>query len=228
MAALVIKHAATATGSPKIGAPDWNANLQYSGEMPVTNGGTGATTGADALFNLGMPWIKLLDWTPTAIGAITTTLYPTLYRRYRITVSGVKQGSTGTLGDILYARVLQAGVTKSGATDYYNHLVHWSGPTGGAIIDTTAAVLQLTALGQNTLGEEMHGEFYLDTPNSAARGGLFGTSRYLDGNGARGVALVGNQILAGDAAINGITIGLANGGSFAAGVGSIVIEGLQR
>lgn len=230
MAALVIKHAATATGSPKLGASEWNADLSYTGELPVANGGTGAATGDEALFNLGLPWVKLLDWTPpgTPAGAVSTPLYPSLYRRYRITINGIKQGSTGTSGDVLYARVMQAGVVKSGASDYYSHLVHWSGPSGGAIISGPNSVLQLTALGQNNVGEEMNAEFFLDTPNGAQRGSLVGISRYLDSVAARGVALVGDQVLAQDAAINGLVLGLANGGTFAPGVGSIVIEGLRR
>lgn len=55
MAALVISHASTATGSPKIGATQWNAALLYSGELPVVNGGTGGADAATARSNLGVP-----------------------------------------------------------------------------------------------------------------------------------------------------------------------------
>lgn len=40
-------------GGPKVGQTAWNADLSYSGELPVANGGTGATTAGQALTNLG-------------------------------------------------------------------------------------------------------------------------------------------------------------------------------
>lgn len=66
MAALVISHSSTATGSPKIAALDWNAPLSYTGELPVANGGTGAATAADARTNLG----ALAKAGDTATGAL--------------------------------------------------------------------------------------------------------------------------------------------------------------
>lgn len=71
MAALVISHSSTATGSPKIAALDWNAPLSYTGELPVTNGGTGAANVSDARTNLGV----LAKAGDTATGALTAPAF---------------------------------------------------------------------------------------------------------------------------------------------------------
>lgn len=64
MGLLRIFRAFTATGSPKVGAAEWNANLSYSGELPLVNGGTGAASAAAARTNLGLDFSA---WTSTAV-----------------------------------------------------------------------------------------------------------------------------------------------------------------
>lgn len=76
MSLLRIFRAFTATGSPKVGSTEWNADLSYNGELPVANGGTGAANAADARTNLGIDTALAAKASLTGAaftGAVSTT-----------------------------------------------------------------------------------------------------------------------------------------------------------
>lgn len=171
-------------------------------------------------------WEKIHDWTPTAINNVAFTWDTTRYRRIRVSINGVKSGTTGNANDDLYMQVFQNTLLKSGTGDYYVHYASWYG-SSDSVQDQIASYMHLTYGGQGNTPEEIHGELFVDANNNN-RAGVTGITRSLSNGGLRCVSLIGHQVLVQDAVVNGILIGFANGGIFFTNVGSIVLEGLRR
>lgn len=90
-----ILRAFVATGSPKVGASQWNADLSYTGELPVANGGTGAANAADARTNLGVPAAANGAHTgTTSVQALTSATSVTAAAPTGFVVSGYFPDST--------------------------------------------------------------------------------------------------------------------------------------
>lgn len=201
----------TATGSPKVGAPEWNADLQYSGELPVSNGGTGAATAEGARANLGVPFETVLDIAPTlGLVVVDASWTPGRYRSVQILIDGVRP-QVGSASNDLYMRVKQAGVLKSGGTDYYRHDASWAAGSG-SVADGAESIMRISAAGGIVAASEpAHASLNLFLGGTGIRGGLTGTSRWINNSSARCVATIGHQVIVSDAPIDGFVLGWVGG-----------------
>lgn len=172
-------------------------------------------------------WVKIADWAPTAVGSVSFTLDPTKYKRFRCSIIGVRSTVAGNASDDLYMRVYQGGVLKSGASDYFNQMVYWPGNTG-VILNGTSSVAFVTQGGMYTTPEEINAEVLLDAPLGIRQISALTQARWLSNSAARCLGFNGPEVLVQDAQLTGVLFGFANGGSYEAGLGAIVIEGLRR
>lgn len=184
--------------------------MQAGDTVPLSNGGTGAATAADARVNLGVVWEKIYDGAPTTgLATIDVSWTAGRYRNVQVLIDGVRP-QVGSSTNDLYMRVRQGGVLKSGGTDYYRHDASWSA-TSGAVADLLESLLRLTNGGIVASAEPMHANLNLFLGGTSQRGGLTGQVRWINNGSARSVATIGHQILAADAAVDGCVIGWIGG-----------------
>lgn len=225
MGLLRIFRAFTATGSPKVGASEWNADLSYSGELPVSNGGTGAATAAQARANLGVLWETVADWTPAAVTPKAFELNLATHRRWRVHVDGVKHTGVASTSSDLYFQVVIGGVTQSGSIYRRRHRYIGDGSAQG---DLTPALTYGALTGNGSFSAPVTTSGTLEIlPSDDC---IYANAAFMNvGNDGATYSVFGGYLVnVGQAGFDGLAIGFATGLPFAAGVGSIYIEGLRR